>query len=209
MARLLTVGWREFLPLLQSSLPRCPVPLIISELRSAAVAFCRRTRVWRHVSDLTDVYAGDCRYVFEPPEETTVVATLEVHFRDEVLIPLDDRVVRDEPGTPAFYQVEEPGVVRLVPCPREDESGVLRTVNVLAPHVLARNCPKFLLDSHGAIIAAGARHKLFMVPNEEWTDPARANVALAEFNEGMAGIRIREMRGGTGARLEMNSPSFF
>ncbi|WP_419783585.1 hypothetical protein [Maridesulfovibrio sp.] len=209
MVNQLTVGWRAFLPLVGNSLPRCPVPQIITELRSAAIRFCKDSRVWRHTSDLMDVYKGECRYVFEPPPKTTVVSTLEVYFRGEILIPLDDRVVRDEPGVPDSFKVEEPGVVRLVPCPREDEEAVLQTVNILAPYVTADVCPKFLLDFHGETIASGAKAKLMMVPDKPWSDPARARLEQAEFNAGKAEIRIREMRGGTECKQEINSPSFF
>ena len=209
MAKLLMVGWRDFLPLLQSSLPRCPVPQIISELRSAAIRFCKESRVWRHRSDLMDVYKDECRYVFEPPPDATVVSTREASFRAEILIPLDDRVVRDEPGIPNSFQVEEPGVVRLIPCPREDEEAVLQTVNVLAPYVTAGVCPKFLLDFHGEVIASGAKAILMLVPDKPWSDPARSQVEQKKFDDGLAEIRIREMRGGTNCQQEINSPAFF
>lgn len=209
MADILTVDWREFLSLVQSSLPRCPVPSILPELRRAAVTFCKKSRVWRHESDLMGVYADECRYVFEPPSQATVVSTLAVRFKQERLIGLDDSVVRDEPGVPAYYQVEEPGVVRLIPCPREDEPAVLQTVNVLAPHVKASHCPKFLLDAHGDVIASGAKAELMLVPDKPWSDPARAQVEQKKFDDGIAEIRIREMNGGTIGRQEINSPSFF
>lgn len=206
---MLTVGWRDFLSLAQSSLSRCPVPQILAELRSSAVKFCKKSTVWRHESDLMDVYAGDCRYVFEPPVDATVVRTLEVRFKGRKLTAFDDRIVRDEPGIPTFFQVEEPGVVRLIPCPRDDESAALQTVNVLAPHVTAKTCPKFLLDSHGETIASGAKAKLMLVPDKPWSDPARAKIEQKEFDGEVAEIRIREMRGGTGKSMEMNTPGFY
>ncbi|MBI9110320.1 hypothetical protein [Maridesulfovibrio ferrireducens] len=209
MAKLLTVGWREFMPLAQPSLPRCPAPQIIAELRNSAIKFCKQTRVWRHVSDLMDVYKGDCRYVFVPQPNATVVDTLEARFNDCSLLELDDRVVRDEPGIPEYYQVEEPGLVRLIPCPREDQSAMLQTVNVLAPSVTAATCPKFLLETHGLAIAAGAKAKLMLVPDKVWSDPARSQIEQREFDGAMAEIRVREMRGGTNRKLEMRGGNYF
>ncbi|WP_031484418.1 hypothetical protein [Maridesulfovibrio frigidus] len=209
MVKLLTVGWREFLPLAQPALSRCPVPQIISELRNSAIKYCKQTRVWRHVSDLMDVYNGECRYVFVTPPDATVADTLEVRFNDYSLLEMDDRIVRDEPGVPGYYQIEEPGFVRLIPCPREDATAMLQTVNALAPSVTAATCPKFLLETHGLAIAAGAKAELMLVPDKGWSDPARSQVEQRKFDGAMAEIRVKEMRGGTNKKLEMRSGNYF
>lgn len=201
---MIPVNWRSFVPLVQLSTARCPIPVIVDRVREAAREFCQRTRVWSLVSDPVDLLRGEGVYALRPPSQTDIAAVQRVTARGRELKPLTPDQWRERTVAvaewPECFIVTEPALVHLSPVPDRDIPAALVAEAALLPSVSSRECPEFLLSKYGRVIAWGAQAQLMLIPDRAWTDPGGAAIFERKFEDGIAGARIVVSHGGAGAR---------
>jgi hypothetical protein len=206
--------WREFVPLVQMSIPKCPIPTIMDAVRRAAMEFCKETELWRHTSDPSDVIADQVSYdctVDEPGIEVAGVVTVKmggvkVHPASG---PEWDGLAHDQTHTQArFYRFVEPGLIQLWPTPSETRLAVLQVEVSLMPTIVSTRGPSFLLTRYDKAMAAGTKRNLMEIPDQPWSDPHNAAYQGQIFKSEMAAARINEERGGTRKSLTVKRRAF-
>ncbi|MGE4469339.1 MAG: hypothetical protein AB7D47_04315 [Desulfovibrio sp.] len=209
---MMRVDWRSFVPLVQLSTARCPIPVIVDRVRESAREFCQRTRLWTHCSLAADLYAGEAVYGLRPPAETDIGAVLRVSARGRELVPLTPEAWRGRElaraDCPECFIVTEPGMVHLWPEPAQDVPEALVVEVALLPAIASRCCPEFLLSRYGRVVAWGAQAQLMLIPDRAWTDPGGAALFERKYEDGIAGARIMVARGGAGARARVHPRPF-
>lgn len=201
------VGWREFLPLIQLKVPKCPVPVIVQAVRGAARKFCTRTRLWTHRSEATDILAGHADYACAVQDRNAeTCAVLKVEIRGQPLESVNAEQWRGLDPThsaelPGKYMVTEPGIVHLWPIPSQDMPGAMTVEVALTPTLTSDKAPSFLLSAHDRTIAAEALKDLMLIPNQPWTDLQIGMAHGQDFIRQENRARIAASRGGTNARF--------
>lgn len=185
------VDIRDFLPLVRQHAPSLPVPIAIEHLRQAAVTFCIETRCWRHTATI-NVTANPSAI---PTPINAVVHEIEVAEFEGLTSPLTPASYRDftaeelaEPAgdTPPYYITQEhPDEAIILPC----KAGVLTLRLFLKPRAapifdgnpLRNMLPDFMLNHHAQYLAMGALASALILPDEAFTDAARAQFFRAQF----------------------------
>lgn len=184
---------RAFLPLVMPWLPGAPLPLVERAIRNSAIAFCERTRCWRHICTVTltaqdeAVVAPDYAAIFEFERAT---------FNGEPLAPTQFSDVADETaeeGVPRYITQKSPDTITVIPFeegevslsvflkPRGD-SDYSRTDAAPLEDYYDR-VPDFLLSQHGEPVAWGAIARLHAIPGETFSDPQRALLFAGMFDD--------------------------
>lgn len=165
---------RQVLPLV---LP-CPRGMVLDALRAAAKDMCEQAVVWRAKFDETGMQ-GDADIPLPLPHGVNLSLVLDVWLDGNRLHAGD-------------YSVEGCHICLRSPLPR-DCAVVVEAA--LRPSRLAEHLPARLIEDWGDVLAYGAQARLKAMSgkNVEWTDAAGAQIALAQYNEGVARARIRAM----------------
>lgn len=153
--------------------PDCPEPTAIYHLRQAAIAFCERTRIWRHAATVV----ATSPVVVVAPEHAQVYEIEEAWIGGERL---ERRPVKElldwpneSPGVPRWIAESGDDAVLLVPFDA-GTPGELRLSVYLKPSNEATLLPPVLVDAHARTIADGALANLLMVPNQPFSNPTLA-----------------------------------
>lgn len=186
-----------FLPLVLPHLTAAPRPLVELSLRQAAIEFCERTKAWRHIittavtaQTATPVAPNYCA-IHQIESATLDGQHLTPVSYTEILS--DDLTGEQDQGPPQYITQSTPNEVQIYPF----APGTLRLSVILKPragqlfgtdaadplHDAYNVVPEFMLTQHGETIAYGALARMFIVPNEAWTDGNRANFYRAEFEK--------------------------
>lgn len=200
----ITEWLREVLP----SLPGCPEPSVVRALRDSAIEFCNRSLIWRHEVEPIPVVKGINDYDLDIPANTNIAsfirvrhaernAPLELRTTDE----LDDMSPgwRGLVGIPQYFvQHGQFGIV-LDRLPRETKRNVLAATLALKPTNTANSLPDVLYIDWKEEISNGARSRLMIDTNRQWSNPERAAIADREFSNGIQRAALKS-RLGSGAR---------
>lgn len=206
--------WREFVPLIQLSVPECPIPVMADAIRRAAMEFCRETSIWRHTSEPSDLVAGQASYdctVDEPGIEVAGIVRVKV---DGVEITpatnpeWDDLDKSREDSRPRRYRFVEPGLVQFWPTPNESVDGGVEIEVALMPTILSTRGPSFLLTRHDVAMSSGAKRNLMVVPGQPWSNPQNAAYEDGVFKGRIAATKINETQGGTRKSLSVRPRKF-
>jgi hypothetical protein len=207
----MSVTATDFHPLIRPRAPGAPLPVIDVAIRTAAGEFCKRTKCWRTVVSIT--HEKEWTAFCPTMPAGGVLHELESAYWDTIDEPLTPKhfaeftpAELDEEGTapPEFITQLTAGNLRLVP--RADGDLVLNVI-VAPPDIAASltvTLPTFMLEVHGAAIAAGALAQLLSMP-QEWRDPPGAQKAAAEFEDAVNKMTGRNVRGQQKTRLRMRS----
>jgi len=157
----------EFLPWVLPSVAACSDLFAEQAIRSAAIEFCERTRLWREIEEYT---------ISEGEEYTVDVACTPaqavIHEFDSAWF--DDKRIdaksfdRNPPDfTPAelFYSQIGPNMLRLT----APQPGTFKLAIFYKPAPNADFLPDFLFYQYTQAIADGALAQLFMTPGHDWT----------------------------------------
>lgn len=201
MNRFATVTPREFLPLVLTEAPGCPVALAVDAVRQAAREFCEQSRAWRHKSEPTALWAGRTRYPLHTFEACDVCGILGAAYGSRELKPLAPDAAQFSQATslePTHYRFWEPGEIEVYPIPQADTAAELRVNLALMPGRSTDVLPAFLLDRHGPAICQGAVGKLLMGPgNQPWHNPQMGAVAESRFKAATVLAKMATSRAGT------------
>lgn len=207
----------DFLPDVMIDVPGCPEPVAVNALRHALEEFCRKSLWWTADISPIDVIAGVHTYdLVSPVIDTVVAGILRISHDGHKLDPMSEdwldnewpRVITLYPSltttraTPwdqvtsdiaqVFLQ-PTPRTVRLIGIPTTDLTGGITAKVGIAPTATSTEVDDTLADYREAI-ANGAKYRLLMQPNKEWTDrdgaPAYKTLFDASVSEAKS-LRLR------------------
>lgn len=190
-------SYDSLLPYVLTETPGVPNPLAISAINRAVRRLCLESSCWFDWQNVT-LIAGEADYQLTAPNASAVVRNIKsVQIESSELAPIPENVVSvDRPwlmlnsGTPTSYYAVN-GVLHLMPTPTESDVGKsCRVKAAYIPQMDAQEADESLLDRNAETVTAGAKSILLMMPGHAWTNPAMAQVYLAEFEKGIGRARI-------------------
>lgn len=151
--------------------PGCPMPLVQHAVLWASIEFCKRTLAVCYDAESIAVRADIADYDIErrdDDENVEQIITARLASQARPLTPLgrDDLPGREMAGVYAFA-MPEANVIRLYGTPSVADT--LRCEIAVAPAEDAATVPDELLR-YSLAIAAGAKSRLMLIPNEKWTN---------------------------------------
>lgn len=173
--------WESLEVLVRQVMPQvlpCPRGMVLDALRTMAKHFCEQAAVWRERLEEVGLH-GEADIPLNLPQGCQLTMVLGVWLEGNRLAPED-------------YRAEGNSVCLRTPLPRECSVVVDA---VLCPSRLADKLPARLMENWGDVLAYGAQARLKAMSGQHvtWTDAAGAQVALEQYNEGVARARIRAM----------------
>lgn len=180
--------WNDFLPAVRLHLPGCPEFTVEDAIRTAAIEFCSRTRVWRgkRVSIATTV-AGQNEYSFLDNPEDAGLNSIQAAWIGKCEIatetPGDD--IDYYPGqTDNDYRIGIVGraTVSLDPAPKNDGEVITATVSY-APTEVAYGIADALYFRWHEAIEKKAMHDLMIQMGKPWSNPQMAVFNLARWEK--------------------------
>ncbi len=204
---------KQFAQKLSKHLPRCPQPVVRSQLLEVCRDFCQRTRLWTEQLTAIDVVSGTARYSLSSDngevwgvqraelDETPLDWTdIEAKDRDETTWRTD---TADDPDE-CWYD-ETTGELVLVETPSADhdvsDDGGLVVWAYLKPDADATTVPNWIYNNHFNTILEGVKADLFAMEDVPWTDLKRAEFHRSNFENETAGIATKRHQGKTAARV--------
>jgi hypothetical protein len=197
--------FEDFLPDVLIHAAAVPEPTAILYLRRAAQEFCTKTKLWREV-DCLPATGGEFETVCVPPYSALVqLESVSLNGRD--LFPLrGDRHAGRDGGEPDYFTQTGPDQMRLVPCGGSALVGQeMRMSMILKPAEGAEMTADFLYDHHVEAIAAGALSRILMLPNQPYTDLARAGVFAGQFQAELDRLMGASIKGQQRANVRSRS----
>lgn len=196
--------------------PGCPQTLAEQVIREAATEFCDLTQVY--ISDLSaiDVVAGTATYTLTVDSDTEV-SVIRAAWYDGLPLayaPLDAlnpkiEDWRDTEGAPLGFTHYEPKVIKLFPKPDTSLAGGLKVQVALRPTAASVALTDWIVDRYGREILAGARARLFTIPNKAWSNPAFVAPNRSQFMFGVGTARAAVNRSHTRGTLMVQMRSIF
>lgn len=195
----------------------CPEPVALNAVRHALEEFCRKSLWWTADIDPIDVVAGVHTYDLVSPVLDTVVAGIQRIAHDgHKLDPIsEDQLDNEWPRVVTLYpslnttratpwdQVTSdiaqvflqptPRTVRLLGIPTADLAGGITAKVGIAPTAESTEVDDILADYREAI-ANGAKYRLLMQPNKEWTDRDGAPAYKTLFDEKVSEAKSLRLR---------------
>jgi hypothetical protein len=190
-----TTPLSELLPLVRPHVAGCPNPLIVQELRMAAIEFCERTKMWRERKSVS---------IFRQDRAVTILDYAEIHeiesaeFNDGAgtypLAPVpfvstdaEDRDATTE-ARPIYITQSSLDTVSVVPF----ATGTLIVQAIMKPQSLPKYgvsgtttlqaiqnvIPTVIASKYGETLAMGALARLLAIPGKRWGEP---NLAMAKL----------------------------
>lgn len=165
----------------------CAVPIAEAAIRTAAIDFCERTRIWRS-SDTFTVSESQCEVV-AVPYGAALYEIESARFNGMTLEPvsiswLDEHIHnwREKCATVSRWLTQvNPGSVRVIPA----ACGQLDLSLTLKPAEDAEELPAFLIDGHARTLADGALAEILTIPDKPYYNPDLAMFYSSRFRSEM------------------------
>lgn len=199
--------------ILRYVLPRanhCPEPIAIDAIRTAAITFCERTKIWRD----TDRFkvSGKCSDIVCAPYGAVLHQIESARFDGRPLEAvsvswLDENRPgwRTETATLGRYITQlAPGTVRVVPA----AAGTLELTTLLKPSEEAEELPDFLIDLYARVLADGALAEILAIPGQLFTSVDLAAYHAGRFERELDRLASQHVRGQQRAPVRI-TPQFF
>lgn len=174
----------------------CSDPLAEQAIRDAVIEFCQRAMVWVHMADVQSVTAGQAVYDIEPPTGASLVHIKSVKLNGKTLDPLsidqlDDRYPqwRTESGDPKAYTQVEDAEFILAPVPADTAANGLDVVLVVQPSRSSSAFPGWINDRYQDAILAGAKSRLMLKQNTNWSNPQQGLLYKTEFDRAVSSAK--------------------
>lgn len=205
----------SFLPEVRPWAPGVPDATAYKALRSAAIEFCERTKLWKYESTTAVLSTDPATSTIVTPTDS-VVFDIEVALFEEV--ELDPKATRDldailqgwrtgELGTgqPQYITQIEQNTLTLVPAPSAD--GDLYLCLRLKPSQTATTLPSFMSD-YAECLGWGALGRILTVPGQSYSNPELATYYTARFTDKLDKLSLKGTKGQQNARKRTKS-SFY
>ena len=177
--------------------PGCPDSLIQTNIRSAAIELCEKSKAFTFDLDPITTISGEYEYEFDQPSGTEVHQILWATYDGNDLDPISPRSLelnypdwRDKTGTPTVYLQKTAISFWLVPVPNTNKELLLNVA--LKPTRTTNNIDTEFSNTYRDGIIYGTIYRLLRIPAKQWTDP----IAAADyFNLFQAEVSDAELRG--------------
>jgi len=211
----------------------CPDEIVLQETVAACGEFCKKTQIWRVEGEPIPVQAAVHTYATPAPETTLPETIREAAFRApnqtayRPITPVTEGQLMEGGGAIPYHQgffgigtvtdwkgrtgsprwvlhEFDPAFFRLVPNPTAtDAGGLIRVTVAVWPSHKATQIPTWILTRYHEGLAMGALARLYAMKGEYWTDEARAERNLLDFNEAMGEATNKVQKNFTRARLRV------
>lgn len=185
--------------------PFCPDPLVESNLRSATIEFCERSKAYILDMDAFNTISGVYEYDFDIPTGTEVHQVLQMTYDGRDMDPISPRSLevnypdwRDRTGRPHVYLQKTPSTFWLVPVP-QGSFPVIASV-ALKPSRTSNNIDTTISNQYRDAIIYGTLYRLLRMPGREWSDVNAAREYLAQFNLEIQQAELRARGGDLGVK---------
>lgn len=181
-------------PLVAPEVMGCPSIVIESAVLRAAIEFCEKSTAWREPLDPITLQDGVAEYALPIPADArlVVIREREARLNGQILTPImNPAMLRStSAGVPSHYAQRGHDAVILHPTPASADGMTLTIFAVLAPKLSATTLPDILADRYYEAISEGAKGILKRMPNQPWSDAARAADHYRLFQTKTAEARI-------------------
>lgn len=185
--------------------PFCPDSLVESNLRSATIEFCERSKAYILDMDAFNTISGVYEYDFDIPTGTEVHQVLQMTYDGRDMDPISPRSLdlnypdwRDRTGRPHVYLQKTPSTFWLVPVP-QGSFPVIASV-ALKPSRSSNNIDTTISNQYRDAIIYGTLYRLLRMPGREWSDVNAAREYLAQFNLEIQQAELRARGGDLGVK---------
>jgi hypothetical protein len=188
----------------------CPDSLVETNIRSATIEFCERSKAYVQDLDPITTVAGVFEYDFDQPSGTEVHQILWMTFDGNDMDPISPRSLelnypdwRDRTSRPHVYLQKTPNTFWAVPVPQTTLTNGLIMGVALKPTRTTSNVDTTFSNTYRDGIIYGALYRLLRMPNKEWTDVPAAREYLAQFNQEIQQAELRARGGDLGVNRKV------
>ena len=187
-------AFSAFYPMVAPDVMGCPSIVMDSAILRAAIEFCEKSTAWRQMLASMTLIDGIAQYALTLPADSrlVVIREREVRLNGQVLTPVSNPALLSPTatGVPTHYAQRGHDVLILYPIPSSADGMTLTVFAVLAPKLSATTLPDILADRYYEAISEGAKAILKRMPNQPWSDAARAADHYRLFQTKTAEARI-------------------
>lgn len=180
---------------------RCPLPVVLAQVRLSVIELCDRSRIWQYTTDDEVVVANQTDYDLALPDGTEVVEVLGGYFNECEIFHksadwLDSNYGRWQAliGQPRFMTQTKPSAVTVVPYPDVVQStDRLRWRLALRPSRTSTSFDPdgiFCNDFYQDIVHA-VKARLMLSPGKPYTNPKLAEYHLKRWLAGVNRARLQ------------------
>lgn len=188
-----TVQFIELEPQVLATLPACPTPTIIRELRNAARELCEKSECLRAPVENEPVSAGLNEVEFDVNDDCSLVRPIILNLAGRTLDPTSETLLdEDDPnwrttvGKPCAYMrsAELLNGIRVYPIPDRDYvTDPLKGELALKPSRTATGLDEVIMDRFETALVSGALARLLVVSNSPWYNPQQAAYHRQYFDD--------------------------
>jgi hypothetical protein len=172
----------------------CPEPIAAQALVDAAIRFCEETSVVTYTCQPQDAVADEGLYRLAVPALQSIVVTQKVWYGTTLLTPVPSTDVSNvlaavgavgdtevATGEPSCFFESSPGVIKVYPVPATLATNMISAKVATRPSRSATSLDDVLYEDWADAIVAGARARLHAMPNQFFSNDAKAAQATQEF----------------------------
>lgn len=203
-----------FFPRLLPSVIGCPEPLAQQALLDSAIEFCGRSLAVTTTLDAVTLREGLASFEVETPTDTTIAQVLNLWFdgRELEASPyVDATAMSTSNGDPRFFygeDIDEIFNITLMPAPdRTVRSGVIVRA-ALKPTRSATTVHNVLFERYAPAIVDGALAILMSIPDQSFSDEAKALLMTSRARAGANNARIDASHGRVQSSMSVKMRAF-
>ena len=196
-------------------LPAVPEPVALRFLSDSFKEFCTRTHAWQEELPAVRVRAERTQFELSPDTGTMVAAIKEVRLESGELVPAApaelSRILTTRPSTsakPLAWFQTRPDIFEVVNASEEDVRLSVLAALTLVQSYTEYDLPEILLSEWGENIAAGAKGRLLVQPNQPWSAPELAPEFRRQFYVAVNQAKARAMTSLGAAQLQVQMRSW-
>ena len=185
--------------------PGCPDSLIQTNIRSAAIELCEKSKAFTFDLDPITTISGEYEYEFDQPSGTDVHQILWATYDGHDLDPISPRSLelnypdwRDKTGTPTVYLQKTVNTFWLVPVPNDGKELLINVA--LKPTRTTNNIDTEFSNTYRDGIIYGTIFRLLRIPQKVWTDPIASADYFNLFQAEIADAELKGRGGDTGVK---------
>lgn len=207
--------WSDFFESVIPYVPGCPSITAEIAIKNTVIEFCEKTLILQRDHDPVTVTAGINDYDLDPPTGYLVTKIMKAWYENIPLVPAApdeigsvsayNALAKDAegPGQPRWIFQKEERVFSLLPVPANNSVNAVTMRVALKPSRSATGVEDVIYEDYMETIGAGARSRLFMIPNTLHFNPQMAGVNKMQFDQGVNVARQRANRGHTRSNLSV------
>jgi len=183
----------------------CPDSLVETNIRSATIEFCERSKAYTLDLDPITTVAGVYEYDFDQPTGTEIHQILWMTFDGNDMDPISPRSLelnypdwRNRTARPHVYLQKTPSNFCVIPVPQTTQTNGLLVSVALKPTRTTSSIDTTFSNTYRDGIIYGALYRLLRMPNKEWTDVPAAREYLLQFNQEIQQAELRARGGDLG-----------